>query len=376
MANTIFGTDSASTVKLWALRMMRDFVTDTGMLSAMMEAGIVKTFEDTKNQAGDRVRVSFLQKQTGSGLIGNQAANGNENSLIYFTDDLLIDQLRYPIEIPNTMNISQQRVNYDLQEDTYKVSMDWLAQRGIVSVLYQLAGFNAQSFTFQGTTYSGAKRLTLTGMNNPTAPSTGRVLYIGNNTTDTTTQSDATATMKLSVIDQLEAMAEIADPYYIRPLSETGEIKYHLYVHTFQWQQLIQDTSAPIQFRDIFGNSISAGESDGGFGRSMVYSQTLIIKTDKIPNGLSANDGTGVVLPNVRRAVFCGKDAVAFALGQGYNDGKDIVPGFLIREDLVDIANTRRIAINAIWGAKKVTFNNIDHGVIVVPTYVAQTASY
>jgi hypothetical protein len=346
------------------------------MLAAMMEAGIVRKHEDTSENAGDRVRISFLQKQTGAGLIGNESANGNENALVYFTDDLLINQLRYPIEIPNVMTISQQRVVYDLPEDTYKVSMDWLAQRGIVSVLYQLAGFNAVSFSYQGTTFSGAKRLTLTGMNTPIAPSSNRVLYVGNNTSDTSTQSDPTATMKLSLIDQLEAMAEIADPYYIRPLSETGEIKYHLYVHTYQWQQLIQDTSAPIQFRDIFGNSIAAGESDGGFGRSMVYSQTLIMKTDKIPNGLSANDGTGVVLPNVRRAVFCGRDAVAFALGRGYDDGKEIVPGFMIREDVIDIGNTRRVAINALWGAKKVTFNSVDHGVIVVPTYVAQTATY
>ncbi len=376
MANTIFSVDSPQTVKLWSMRIYRDFVTDTGMLAAMMEAGIIRKHEDTSENAGDRVRISFLQKQTGAGLIGNESANGNENALVYFTDDLLINQLRYPIEIPNVMTISQQRVVYDLPEDTYKVSMDWLAQRGIVSVLYQLAGFNAATFSYQGTTFTGPKRLTLTGMNTPIAPSANRVLYIGNNTSDTTTNSDTTATFKLSLVDQLEAMAEIANPYYIRPLSENGEIKYHLYVHTFQWQQLIQDTSAPIQFRDIFGNAIASGDGDGGFGRSMLYSQTLILKTDKIPNGLTANDGTGLVLPNVRRAVFCGRDAVAFALGRGYDDGKEIVPGFMIREDVIDIGNTRRVAINALWGAKKVTFNNVDHGVIVIPGYVAQTAAY
>lgn len=339
MANTIFNTDSPSTVKLWSLRLYRDFVTDTGMLAAMMESGIVKKHEDTSEGAGDRVRISFSQKQTGTGVIGNQVADGQENALIYFTDDLYIDQIRYPIQIPNSMTISTQRVNYDLPEDAYKVSMDWLAQRGIVSVLYQLAGFNPQSFSFQGTTYTGAIKKSLTGMNDPIAPSANRVLYIGNNTSDTTTQSDPTATLKLSVIDQLEALAEIANPYYIRPLSETGEIKYHFYVHTYQWNQLIQDTSAPIQFRDIFGNSIAAGDSEGAFGRSMVYSQTLIMKTDKIPNGVSANDGTGVVLPNVRRAVFCGRDAVAFALGQGYSDGKEIVPGLNVSPFVAKAAN-------------------------------------
>ncbi len=100
------------------------------------------------------------------------------------------------------------------------------------------------------------------------------------------------------------------------------------------------------------------------------------MKSDKIPQGLSANDGTGTVLSHVRRSVFCGRDAVAFALGRGYDDGKEIVPGFMIREDVIDIGNTRRVAINALWGASKVTFNGTDHGVIVVPGYTAQTASY
>jgi len=339
MANTIFNTDSPSTVKLWSMRVYRDFVTDTGMLAAMMESGIVRKHEDTSENAGDRVRINFSQKQTGTGIIGNQTADGQENALIYFNDDLFINQLRYPIQIPNSATISTQRVNFDLPEDAYRVSMDWLAQRGIVSVLYQLAGFNPATFNFQGQSYSGAIKLTLTGMNDAIAPSSSRKLYIGNNTSDTTTQSDPTATLKLSIIDQLEALAEIANPYYIRPLSETGEIKYHMYVHTYQWQQLIQDTSAPIQFRDIFGNAIAAGDGDGGFGRSMVYSQTLIMKSDKIPCGVSADDGTGVVLPNVRRAVFCGRDAVAFALGRGYEDGKEIVPGLNVSPFVAKAAN-------------------------------------
>ncbi len=247
MANTIFNTGDPQVVKLWSMRVYRDFVTDTGMLAGLMEHGVVRKHEDTQENAGDRIRLNFLQKQTGAGLIGNQSANGNENALVYFTDDLLINQLRYPIEIPNVSTISQQRVVYDLPEDTYKVSMDWLAQRGIVSVLYQLAGFNALSFSYQGTTFTGPSRLSLQGMNVPLAPSTNRVLYIGSNSSDTTTNSDTTATLKLSLVDQLESLAEIANPYYVAPLSETSEIKYIWIVHTFQWQQLIQDTSAPIK---------------------------------------------------------------------------------------------------------------------------------
>jgi len=374
MSVTQFTTSDLQTVKLWSNRIYKDFVTDSGLLAAMIASGVVSKQDKTQNDAGDQVRVSFLNRLTQAGLIGDQVATGNENALTYFTDDVLINQLRMPVSIPNTMTISQQRVLYDLPEDTYQVSMDWMKIRGVVGALYQLAGFNATSFAFDGVTYAGSNRLQLTGLNAAIAPSTGRVFRPNGLTTDQAVNADTTATMKFSLIDECEALAETntADRPYIRPISEKDGIKYHMYVHTRQWQQLIQDTTAPIQYRDIFGNMIASGRGDGTIARSMLYSNTEIFKTDKIPNGV--NSGSLAALSNTRRAVFCGRDAACLAMGRGYSDGKETVPGFLIREDTYDIGQIRRIAINGIFGIKKIQFNSVDHGVIVVPTYVAQTS--
>lgn len=371
MATTQFSSSDLQTVKLWSNRIYKDFITDSGLLAAMLQSGVVSKQDKTQNDAGDQVRVSFLNRLTQPGLIGDQVATGNEVPVTYYTDDVLINQLRQPISIPNTMTISQQRVLYDLPEDTYQVAMDWMKTRGVIGALYQLAGFNAASFTYDGYTYSGTQRLEMTGLNAPIAPSANRVFRPNSLTTDQAVNADTTATMKFSLIDECEAIAETVRPY-IRPISEKDGIKYHMYVHTRQWQQLIQDTTAPIQYRDIFGNMIASGRGNGGIARSMVYSQTEIFKTDKIPNGV--NSGTLAALSNTRRAVFCGRDAAVFALGRGYSDGKETVPGFIIREDTWDIGQQRRIAINGIFGIKKVVFNSLDNGVIVVPTYVAQTS--
>lgn len=371
MTVTQFSTSDNSTVKLWSNRIYKDFITDAGLLSAMLKSGVVSKQDKTQNDAGDQVRVAFLNRLSSPGLIGDQSATGNEAALTYYTDDVLINQIRKPVAIPNTNTISQQRVLYDLPEDTYQVSMDWMKIRGVVGALYQLAGFTASSFTYDGYTYSGSGRLELTGLNAAIAPSANRIYRPNNLTTDQAVNADTTATLKFTHIDELEAMAETIRPY-IRPISETSGIKYHMYVHTRQWQSLIQDTSAPIQFRDIFGNMIQSGRGDGAIARSMVYSQTEIFKTDKIPNGV--NSSTAAVESNVRRAVFCGRDAAVMALGRGYSDGKETVPGFMIREDTYDIGQIRRIAINGIFGIKKVVFNSLDNGVIVLPTYVAQTS--
>jgi hypothetical protein len=371
MAVTQFSSSDLQTVKLWSNRIYKDFITDSGLLASMLASGVVSKQDKTQNDAGDQVRISFLNRLTTPGLIGDQAATGNETALTYYTDDVLINQLRKPVAIPNTMTISQQRVLYDLPEDTYQVSMDWMKIRGVVGALYQLAGFTASSFTYDGSTYSGAQRLELTGLNAAIAPTANRIFRPNSYTTDEQVNADSTATLKFTLIDECEAIAETVRPY-IRPISETSGVKYHMYVHTRQWQQLLQDTTAPIQYRDIMGNLIASGRGDGGIARSMIYSQTEIFKTDKIPNGV--NSSTAAVLANTRRAVFCGRDAACLALGRGYSDGKETVPGFIIREDTWDIGQIRRVAINGIFGIKKIQFNSLDNGVIVVPTYVAQTS--
>lgn len=368
MAYTSFSASNSQTVKLWSNRIYRDFVTDTGMLSSMMEAGIVSKQEKTQNEAGDNVTVSFLKKQEGYGLIGDESATGQENALAYFTDSVLINQLRYPIMIPNSNTISAQRVTYDLPEDSYKVSMDWLSERALLSTFNQLAGFTATSFTWGGLTYTGSKKLILTGMNSVSAPTSTRVYRPNSLSTDAAVAADTTATFKLTDIDQLEYLAETVQPY-IKPINESG-IKYHLYVHTSIWKQLIEDTSSPIQFREMFNAMMIDGKSDGKIARSFDYSQTRVFRSDKLPNGV-AEDGS--VLLNVRRSIFCGRDAAVMALGQGYSDGKEVVPGFMMRTDFTDIEQWKRVAINAIWGIKKVKFESTDHGVIVCSNYTNQT---
>lgn len=369
MSTTQFLTSDPSTVKLWSNRIYKDFITDSGLLAAMIKSGVVSQQDKTQNTAGDRITISFLNRLTNAGLIGDQVATGNETNISYFTDNVFINSLRNPVALPNTMTISQQRVQYNLLEDAYQVSMDWLKIRGVVGALYQLAGYTATSFTYDGTTYSGSQRLTLTGMNDAIAPTASRVFRPNSLTTDEAVNADPTATMTFNSVLECEALAETLRPY-IRPISETDGIKFHMYVHTRQWQQLLQDTTAPVQYRDIQGNMIASGRGDGRIARSMVYSQTEIFKTDKIPNGV--NSSTGASLANVRRAVFCGKDAACLALGMGFADGKETVPGFLIRQDEYDIGQQRRMAISAIFGIKKIQFNGLDNGVIVVPTYVAQ----
>jgi hypothetical protein len=370
MAITQFASSSPSTVKLWSDRVLYDFQSDQELLGQMLSSGVAIRKDETSRGAGDRITVSWLRRLENQGIVGMSAATGLEAELNYYTDNLLIDQLRNPVAIPNTQTIGAQRVTYDLNEDVYRTSAEWMKTRGTLGCLNQLAGNTATTISFDGQNYVGNNKLAITGLNEATAPSTGnpiRIVRANALTTDEAVGADTTATMKFTYILDCEKYAEAQRPY-IRPLDDKGDgVRYHCYVHTAQWEQLMLDTTSPTQYRDIQLSMINSGRGEGNIPTSIVYSKTRIFKSPYVAQGV--NSSTAAQVDNCRRAVFCGKEAIAVAYGQGYNDGGAITPGFMIKSDLTDIENIRRYAIVGIFGIKKLKYDNVDHGVIVISTY-------
>ena len=335
MAATAFSTSYVQTVKLWTDRVYYDSTSDETLVGQMIKDGTLILKEDLTKKAGDNVKYHFLNRISSKGLIGDQAASGNEKALVYHQDTLTINELRQVVQIPNKRTIDSQRVKFNMPEDTYTVLRDWMTERMAVGALNQLAGFTATSFTYDGESYTSADYLQLTGMNAATAPSSTRIIRANGtvNTTDELVNADTTATMKFSHIDEAVEGARINRPY-IQPFD--GMIKFKCYVHYKQFRQLIQDTTAPIQYRDIMLAKLTSGMKDEELiGETMQYNQTLIIATDKVPNGVHSS--TGAVQTNTRRAVFVGKQAGCISFGQGFSAGGKTTPGFAFEEDFVDV---------------------------------------
>jgi hypothetical protein len=356
------------TVKLWSNRAYYDTITDEDVLGDMNKRGIIQIKTDTSKKAGDTIHYHFLRRISDKGLRGDQSATGNESALVYDQDSLEVNALRQPLQIPNDGTISRQRVNFDLEEDGYQVLRNWQNERMIAGLFNQLAGNTATTITYDGVNYTGDDRLNITGLNAAIAPSANNILRAGtSNTTDQAVGADSAATLTMSLIEDAEKAAATNRPY-IMPLDDAESkkkgVKYRCYVHIEGLYQLINDTSSPVQYREIFYNQISAGGSSS-IGPSIIYSQTEIIGTDKIPHGV--NSSTSVAETNTRRAVFVGKEAGCVAFGQGYEGAA----GFKFSQDLVDIEQWRRIALRSVHGSKKTAYNSTDRGVIVLTHYVA-----
>lgn len=364
MAITQFSTMSPSTIKLWSQRTMQDFVSDTELISLMLNYGVIRRQDEANRNYGDRIRISFLNRLQEKGLLGDQMATGQEKALTYFTDDVELGRTRLAVNIPADQTLSRQRVNYDLPEDTYYVMSEWLKERMVLSLLNQGAGNNANAFIYDGVTYTGAERLEIWGQNSVLSPSATRIFRPNGLATDQAVAGDATATFKGSYILELEAAAERNRPL-MRPIINKEGIRYVLVLHTDQWTDFINDTTSPVQYRDIMGNMIAGGsQKDGRMMQTAMYSQTLVLKTDKIPQGVNSISGDAVA--NTRRAVFCGADAFGLGFGMGFDNES---PAFRIAQDFLDVGDINRYAISVIYGLKKVRFDAIDHAVQVYTTY-------
>lgn len=381
MSYTPFATSNALTSKEWSQRTIFDFVSDVEMLGQMIKSGVIRRQDELSRGQGDRITVPFLNRLVQPGFIGNAAVTNSESPLIYSSDAMYIDQLRQVamISADYTIDVQRASIGLDFSEDTYRVLSEWHKVRGILGVFNQLAGNTATTLAWDGYNYSGNDRLQLTGLNAAIAPSTNsgvtRILRANNLSTDELVAADTTATMKISNILQAETVAQTIKPY-IREIDALGEIKYHCYVHTQQYNNLIQDTTSPIQYRDIQQSLITSGRGEGQIARSFVISQTRVFNSDKLPLGV--NSSTSAAVDNCRRAIFCGRDAGAMAFGRGFSDGKDSVAGFRIQEDYVDVGQQRRIGMSGIYGIKKLQFTDQgsgtpgvpnDNGVIVISTY-------
>lgn len=366
MTATTFATADANTRKLWSDRLIYDTTSDQATVGNAISAGILIRQDKLDNEAGDQITYSFLNRISSKGLIGMASANGNETPLVYTTDVLLINQLRKPVQIPNKGTIDQQRVPFALNEDTYKNLRNWLVERMTVSFFYNLCGYAPTTITYDTETYTGTDRLEVWGMNTPRTPT--RTVYGNGLTTELLVNGDATATAKLTMIDSMLASAMKVRPY-ITPLSEEeGGIKYRWYVHVDTFYQLLQDTTGPIQLRDILLSQIAGGaKKEIAVGNSFIYNQVEVICSDKLPFGQNVN----AALANCRRGLFCGKEAGAIAFGQGYAGLAGKTAGMKFTQDEVDIQLFTRIAVVAIWGLQRTQFNSADHGSIVTTTYTA-----
>lgn len=356
MSTTSFGVNHPLAQKLWAKKLFHDTIGSTfvGKFTGTSDSSLFQLKSDTKKDAGDRITLGLRVLLTGAGISGDNTLEGNEEALTTYSDNIFIDQLRHAVRSGGKM--SEQRIPWSVREEARDGLTDWWTERMEVAMANQLTGNTAQTDT------------KYTGMQATIAPSAGRVIYGGPNTTEASLS--ATTTHAIALVDLDRAIAQAKQPSTagaprIRPIKIDGKRYYVAFLHPYQIYQLRRDASTAGNFFDIQKAQLQGGKiSDNPIltGGEFIHNGCIVHEWNYLPNIVSTpNSGTTA---DFRRGVLCGAQAACIAHGQNGSDNK-----MSWEEELFDYGNQLGVSAGMIHGIKKTVFNSVDFATIVLSGY-------
>lgn len=351
MAATDFAAGSPLAVKLWEKRIIREALKMTKAFGFMGTSSnsLIQVFEDTEKGAGDQVRVPLRMQLSGRGADETEALEGNEESLLTYYDTLLINEIVHATRNKTTM--AQQRVPWSIRSEGANAIRDWYRDRIDTWFFNAITGNTAQTDVLY------------TGQNSTTAPTSAsgntRILYTGGHGSEASIST--TNTFNLSLLDAAVEQAKTATPL-IRPVMVGSAEYYVAFLHPWQVTAMRTNTSTG-QWLDIQKAALSGGEIENNpifTGALGVYNGVVLHDSTRIPAAPTNS--------NVRRAVFCGAQSAAMAFGKGYS-------GESARyvEDSFDYGRQFGQSVQTIAGIKKMVFNSIDFGTIVLASYATNS---
>ncbi len=308
---------------------------------------------ETEKGGGDSVVINLRMKLTGDGVDENESQEGNEEEIVTYTDTVTINELSHAVS--RFKGISDQRVPWDVGMQANDALVDWSAERLDTIAFNHLCGYSLET------------RSKYNGFNTINAPSTGRRLWTEAGTTDDTDLDSSGDEFTLKMIDYAREIATTGSSQGLPPIRPckvkgVGDV-YVCFLHPTQVTQL--RTTSGSQWLDIY-NRMLAGKEDSKnnpifTGALGMYNNTVFHESRFIRNGIST---AGAAVTTVKRAVFCGAQALALAFGKGYGPNE-----WKINEELFDYK--RRVGQNLqnIFGIKATRFNSTDFGKIVISSY-------
>lgn len=357
MAVMTFGVNDPLAVKLWSKKLAVEALKQTWVYKFVGrdDNSLIQVFDDTSKDKGDRIRVPLRRLLSGDGILEDGTLEGNEERINFFSDDVVINQLRHAVRTGGKM--SEQRVPFELREQLRVSLQDWWADRIDTWFFNQLCG-NA-----------GQTDLRYTGMQAAVASDSDHVIFAGSASTDASLSNSATYKFTLTLLDvAVEKAKTLAVP--IRPIMIGGEEKYVAFLHHNQVTDLRTNTNTG-QWLDIQKAAMQGGNVSknpiytGALGE---YNGVILHASNRVP-GFSA--GAALTANNGRIAAFCGAQAIGMAFGRGYQPER-----FSWKEDYFDYENQFGVAAGCIAGLKKLIFNGSDFGVITMRTFAgAHTTS-
>jgi len=364
MAQTIIGLNDAKAVKRYSGNLAVDVGRKGYWTRKYMGKGEtpdkpIWQLTDLEADAGEQITYDLSMQLNMQPIEGDLELHGKEEKLVFFTDNVYIDQMRGGADAGGRM--TRKRTVHDLRNISKVRETDWWARVFDEIIFMYLSGARGTNSEFVfPTTYTGFAN------NSLTAPDTNHLVYGG----VATSKATVTATDKMSTlpIDRAVAYAEMmggGGPAYseipqIQKVNIDGEEVFLLVMDPYQAFDLRRNATS-LDWADIQKAIAMSAGKNSAFMTGMLGMWNGVV-LQKHQNVIRFTDyGSGAV--NASRALFCGVQAGALAFG---SPGQDLRFGW--NEEGRDNNNRVVITTHTIWGFKKVTFNGNDFGVMAIDT--------
>lgn len=357
---TVIGVGDPKAIKKWSTDLAIDVNVNSYWSKKFVKAStnaIIQQLTDLESDAGDTIQYDLVGQLRQQPVEGDARAEGKEEDLKFFSDEVKIDQMRHPVGSGGRM--TRKRTIHDLRATAKNLLSQYWARLQDEMMFIYLSGARGSNEDFiypVGWTGRAGNPLQ--------APDTAHVIFGGDATSDATI--DNADVMSRVVIERAETYARMMrsrnpNTTNMQFVDVEGEGRYVTVMSPYQEHSL--RTASSSEWVD-FQKAAAAAEGSktnalfrGGLG--MIKNTVLHSHENTIR---FSNWGSGANLPGAR-ALFLGRQAgvIAYGIGGGSR--------FQWQEETFDYGN--QVAINAgtIVGMKKTRFNGMDYGVLAIDTY-------
>lgn len=320
---------------------------------------IIQRKTELETDAGDTISFDLCVQMRAKPTYGDARLEGKEESLRFYTDQVIIDQVRHAASAGGKM--SRKRTAHDMRMIAKNRLGDYFARLVDELFFMYLSGARGINQDFiEDTTYTGFAN------NAFSAPDAQHQLYGGSATSKASLA--ATDKMTVTVIEKAINKAEMMqalDPRTANmvPVTNGAEDQYVILMSPFQEYDLRTNTSTG-QWIDIQKAAAAAeGRKNPIFMGSLgMINNTILHKHRNVIRFDDYGAGSNV---KAARALFLGRQAAVVAYGTAGG------LRYSWEENTKDYGNEPTVASGFIGGIKKTVFNSRDFGVLSIDTAAA-----
>lgn len=361
MSQTIVPWGDPKAQKKWSSSLAVD-VAKKGYFSRKFigkgENNVIEQKTELESDAGDRISFDLSVQLRQRPSKGDARVKGKEESLRFFSDEVIIDQMRHPVSAGGRM--TRKRTAHDLRRIAKARLSDYWKQYMDELIFVYLAGARGINEDFiEPEDFAGHAG------NAIQAPDAQHIIFGG--AAKAVAEITATDTFNRDVVERAcvrARMMRAQDPTAanMMPVSVEGEDHYVIVMSPLQEYSLRTDETGGSSWLEVQKAAASAEGAKnrifkGGCGminNVILHSHESVVRF--------RNYGAAADQP-AARAMFMGRQAGVIAYG---------TPGgmrFMWEEEMDDYGNEPTVVAGLIVGLKKTRFNGKDFGVMAIDTY-------